>query len=158
MTAPARVADTMSISVSYSLTQLGTTEFMSFANSARSDVVGLDQFGFAVAAEFTDDGSSTLITYAGLGTPNGQGFSESLDPAVARLADGDVVQVGATDLGLFASIMDTSGNVLGNGAISFTDGTRTDAAGLKDGTNNVQRSSADQLHQRAIRPSRIWAT
>lgn len=126
----------MSISVSYSLTQLGTTEFMSFANSARSDVVGLDQGGFAVAAEFTDDGSSTLITYTGLGTPNGQGISGSLDPAVARLADGDVVQVGTTDLGLFATIMDTSGNALGNGAISFTGGTRADVAGLKDGTNN----------------------
>lgn len=126
----------MSISVSYSLNQLGNTEFLSFAETDHSDVVAFASGGFAVSAEFTGDGSSTLVTYSGIGSPNGQSNGAWVDPAVALLADGSAVQVGTTDLGLFATIMNASGTVLGSGAISFTGGTKADVAGLKDGTNN----------------------
>ncbi|RJF87382.1 calcium-binding protein [Oleomonas cavernae] len=126
----------MAVDVSYSLVQQGNTEFLSFGTSANADVVGYADGGFAVVADFPGTAESTLVTYSSLGNPSGQFFLDMLDPAVSRLGNGDVVMAAATTTDIQVLIGEANGGaIVTSGSISFSGGSATDVAGLKDGSN-----------------------
>lgn len=127
----------MAVTNVYSIEQVGSTEFLSFAAAGKSDVVGYADGGFAVAAEFVADGSSTVVTYGGLGNPTSQLPFSMLDPAIARLGNGDIIAAGATGTDIQILISDAAGGgIVTGGSISFSGGSHTDVAGLRGDSNN----------------------